>query len=147
MVLSPGFLINLNLLQPGQHQSIAANIASQVPEASGTGVDVLIATGLILFVLTLGVNLLARCAHRAPRRVLGSQLMTPTTVALHQTRRLPAWVPWAVLAVSLAVAAAILGIGGTPTVAGVAFLGAIVHVVAVVAVSWQVEGPRWAKDR
>ncbi|WP_405002515.1 phosphate ABC transporter permease subunit PstC [Georgenia satyanarayanai] len=60
MVLSPGFLINFNLLQPGQHQSIAANIASQFPEASGTGVDVLIATGLILFVLTFGVNLLAR---------------------------------------------------------------------------------------
>ncbi|WP_454085087.1 phosphate ABC transporter permease PstA [Georgenia sp. Marseille-Q6866] len=73
--------------------------------------------------------------------------MTTTPVALHQTRRLPAWVPWAVLAVSLAVAAAILGIGGTPTVAGVAFLGAIIHVIAVVAVSWQVEGPRWAKDR
>src|SRR5690606_4297101 len=47
----------------------------------------------------------------------------------------------------LAVAAAILGIGGTPTVAGVVFLGAIIHGVAVVAVSWQVEGPRWAKDR
>ncbi|WP_324649404.1 phosphate ABC transporter permease subunit PstC [Georgenia sp. H159] len=60
MVLSPGFLINLYLLQPGQHQSIAANIAAQLPEASGMGVDVLIATGLILFVLTFGVNLVAR---------------------------------------------------------------------------------------
>ncbi|MEE6273563.1 phosphate ABC transporter permease subunit PstC [Georgenia sp. MJ278] len=60
MVLSPGFAINLFLLQPGQHQSIAANIASQFPEASGMGVDVLIASGLILFVLTFGVNLLAR---------------------------------------------------------------------------------------
>ena len=60
MVLSPGFAINLFLLQPGQHQSIAANIASQFPEASGMGVDVLIATGLILFVVTFGVNLLAR---------------------------------------------------------------------------------------
>jgi len=60
MVLSPGFLINLFLLQPGQHQSIAANIAAQLPEASGTGVDVLIATGLILFILTFGVNLFAR---------------------------------------------------------------------------------------
>nr|WP_241237119.1 phosphate ABC transporter permease subunit PstC [Georgenia faecalis] len=60
MVLSPGHAINLFLLQPGQHQTIAANIASQFPEASGTGVDVLIATGLILFILTFGVNLLAR---------------------------------------------------------------------------------------
>ncbi len=60
MVLSPGLLINFFLLQPGQHQSIAANIAAQLPEASGMGVDVLIATGLILFVLTFGVNLFAR---------------------------------------------------------------------------------------
>jgi len=60
MVISPGFLINFNLLQPGQHQSIAANIASQFPEASGLGVDVLIASGLMLFILTFGVNLLAR---------------------------------------------------------------------------------------
>src|SRR5690554_7786342 len=60
MVISPGFLINFYLLQPGQHQSIAANIASQFPEASGLGVDVLIASGLMLFILTFGVNLLAR---------------------------------------------------------------------------------------
>jgi len=60
MVLSPGYLINFYLLKPGQHQSIAANIAAQLPEASGMGVDVLIATGLILFVLTFGVNLFAR---------------------------------------------------------------------------------------
>ncbi|MEE6281913.1 phosphate ABC transporter permease subunit PstC [Georgenia sp. MJ170] len=60
MVLSPGFAINFFVLQPGQHQSIAANIANQFPEASGLGVDVLIATGLMLFVLTFGVNLVAR---------------------------------------------------------------------------------------
>jgi len=60
MVLSPGMAINLNLLQPGQHNTIAANIASQLPESSATAVSVLIATGLILFALTLGVNLLAR---------------------------------------------------------------------------------------
>src|SRR5699024_909229 len=60
MVLSPGLAINFFLLQPGQHQSIAANIASHLPEAGSTGVDVLIATGLILFVLTFAVNLVAR---------------------------------------------------------------------------------------
>lgn len=60
MVLSPGYLINFFLLQPGQHQSIAANIASHFPEASGLGVDVLIASGFILFLLTFGVNLVAR---------------------------------------------------------------------------------------
>lgn len=60
MILSPGFLINLFILKPGQHQSIAANIANQFPEASGLGSDVLIATGLALFVITFGVNLVAR---------------------------------------------------------------------------------------
>lgn len=67
MVISPGFMINFYLLQPGQHQSIAANIASQFPEASGLGVDVLIASGLMLFVLTFGVNMAARAviARRA----------------------------------------------------------------------------------
>ncbi|MBZ2197473.1 phosphate ABC transporter permease subunit PstC [Occultella gossypii] len=60
MVLSPGYLINFYLLQPGQHQSIAANIASHFPEASGLGVDALIASGLILFIMTFGVNLIAR---------------------------------------------------------------------------------------
>jgi phosphate transport system permease protein len=67
MVLSPGFLINLFVLRPGQHQSIAANIAAKLPEASGVGVDVLIATGLFLFLLTFLVNLVARAviARRA----------------------------------------------------------------------------------
>ena len=60
MVLSPGYAINLFLLQPGQHQSIAANIASHLPEAGQTGVNALIASGLILFAFTFGVNLVAR---------------------------------------------------------------------------------------
>ncbi|MDD9205384.1 phosphate ABC transporter permease subunit PstC, partial [Georgenia sp. 10Sc9-8] len=60
MILSPGFLVNFHLLQPGQHQTIAANIANQFPEASGLSADVLIATGLALFAITFLVNLLAR---------------------------------------------------------------------------------------
>lgn len=60
MVLSPGYVINFFLLKPGQHQSIAANIASHFPEAGSMGVNVLIASGLILFALTFAVNLFAR---------------------------------------------------------------------------------------
>lgn len=60
MILSPGFLVNFFLLKPGQHQSIAANIAGQFPEASGLGVEVLIATGLVLFLMTFVVNSIAR---------------------------------------------------------------------------------------
>lgn len=60
MILSPGFLINFFFLKPGQHQSIAANIANQFPESSGLGVEILIATGLVLFVMTFVVNSIAR---------------------------------------------------------------------------------------
>nr|WP_245708761.1 phosphate ABC transporter permease subunit PstC [Ruania alba] len=60
LILSPGYSINLNLLQAGQHNTIAANIALHFPESSGIAVDALIASGLILFAVTFGVNLLAR---------------------------------------------------------------------------------------
>lgn len=60
MIMSSGLSINLNLLQAGQHQTIAANIASQFREAYGLSVNVLIATGLVLFVITFVVNSAAR---------------------------------------------------------------------------------------
>jgi phosphate transport system permease protein len=60
MVLGPGMLINFYILRSGQHNSIAANIALNFPEASGLGADVLIATGLFLFLLTFVVNMAAR---------------------------------------------------------------------------------------
>ena len=60
MVLSPGLLFSFFLLKPGQHQTIAANIAAQFPEAAGLSVSVLIATGLALFVITFVVNFVAR---------------------------------------------------------------------------------------
>lgn len=60
MILSPGFTYSFNLLKAGEHQTIAANIANQFPEASGLGVSTLIATGLALFAITLVVNMTAR---------------------------------------------------------------------------------------
>lgn len=60
MILSPGTLFSFFLLKPGQHQTIAANIAAKFPEASGLSVSTLIATGLALFVITLLVNMAAR---------------------------------------------------------------------------------------
>ena len=60
MILSPGMGLNLRVLQAGQHQTIAANIASQFREAYGLSVNVLIATGLVLFIITFAVNSLAR---------------------------------------------------------------------------------------
>lgn len=58
MVLSPGPLI-ASLIKSG-NQTIAADIALQFPEASGLSVSVLIAAGLVLFVITLLVNTAAR---------------------------------------------------------------------------------------
>lgn len=60
MVLSPAAIISFALLQSQNPNTIAANIALNFPEASGTGINVLIATGLVLFVITLIVNMIAR---------------------------------------------------------------------------------------
>ena len=60
MVLSPATIISFALLQSQNPTTIAANIALNFPEAHDIGVNILIATGLILFVITLGVNSIAR---------------------------------------------------------------------------------------
>lgn len=58
LVLSSGVL-TASLIQSG-NQTIAAEIALNFPEASGIKVNTLIAAGLVLFVITLGVNMIAR---------------------------------------------------------------------------------------
>ncbi|MFD6153031.1 phosphate ABC transporter permease subunit PstC [Streptomyces sp. NPDC060243] len=58
-VLSPGFTIQSSLLDPGGG-TFAQNIASKFSEASVEGRDALIASGLVLFVITLFVNGAAR---------------------------------------------------------------------------------------
>ncbi|NRD08394.1 phosphate ABC transporter permease subunit PstC [Rathayibacter agropyri] len=60
MVLSPATVVSFLLLTSQNSNTIAANIALQFPEASGVGVNVLVASGLILFVITLVVNSFAR---------------------------------------------------------------------------------------
>lgn len=60
MILSPGFLYSFKILAGAQQQTIAAYIAADFPEASGLAVNMLIATGLVLFVITLAVNMVAR---------------------------------------------------------------------------------------
>ncbi|WP_330289190.1 phosphate ABC transporter permease subunit PstC [Streptomyces sp. NBC_00576] len=65
-VLSPSFLIQTSLLDPGGG-TFAQNIAAKFGEASEYGRDALIASGLVLFVITLVVNGAARAiiARRA----------------------------------------------------------------------------------
>ncbi|MFF1915663.1 phosphate ABC transporter permease subunit PstC [Streptomyces sp. NPDC058239] len=58
-VLSPSFLISGHLLNPGGG-TFAQNIAAKFSEADDLGRDALIASGLVLFILTLLVNGAAR---------------------------------------------------------------------------------------
>jgi phosphate transport system permease protein len=60
MVLSPSVVISFFLLRSENPTTIAANIALNFPESFGVNVNVLIATGLVLFVLTFAVNATAR---------------------------------------------------------------------------------------
>jgi len=60
MVLSPAVLITFVLTGPENSPTIAGNIALNFPEAHGLGVNALIATGLILFIITLVINSIAR---------------------------------------------------------------------------------------
>ncbi|WP_324274563.1 phosphate ABC transporter permease subunit PstC [Blastococcus brunescens] len=52
--------ITFALISSANPQTIAANIALQFPESTGLDVNTLIASGLVLFVITLLVNMLAR---------------------------------------------------------------------------------------
>ena len=60
MVLSASGIVTFNLISSDNPSTIAANIALMFPEATGLGVNALIATGLVLFVITFAVNFAAR---------------------------------------------------------------------------------------
>ncbi len=60
MVLSATNVVTLQLLTSQNPSTIAANIALTFPEAYALNINVLIATGLILFVVTFAVNAVAR---------------------------------------------------------------------------------------
>ncbi|MEN9740930.1 MAG: phosphate transporter permease subunit PstC [Actinomycetota bacterium] len=60
MVLSPAAVISFALITPTNPSTIASTIALDFPEASGLDVNALVAAGLVLFVITMIVNVLAR---------------------------------------------------------------------------------------
>jgi phosphate transport system permease protein len=60
MILSASGVVTLNTISNTNPSTIAANIALKFQEATGVEVNVLVATGLVLFVITFGVNFLAR---------------------------------------------------------------------------------------
>jgi phosphate transport system permease protein len=68
LVLGQSFTVNWHILEPGG-STIAANIATQFGEAGSVGRPALIASGLVLFAITLVVNLVARAiVHRSHLR-------------------------------------------------------------------------------
>ncbi len=60
LVLSASGVVTVNLISVTNPSTIAANIALRFGEASGLKIDVLIFSGLVLFLLTFAVNFLGR---------------------------------------------------------------------------------------
>jgi phosphate transport system permease protein len=60
IILSASGVVTFNLVSQENPTPIAANIALQFPESSGVNVNALIASGLVLFAITLVVNVMAR---------------------------------------------------------------------------------------
>lgn len=72
IILSGSGIITFNLISSGNPSSIAANIALNFPESTGLAVNTLIASGLVLFVITLLVNSLARYIINRRREFSGA---------------------------------------------------------------------------
>src|SRR5438105_4963341 len=68
LVLAATFNVNLHILEPGGN-TIAANIATKFGEAGVQGREALIASGLVLFAITLAVNMAARAVVYRSGRV------------------------------------------------------------------------------
>jgi phosphate transport system permease protein len=60
IILSPADIVTVNVISNQNPNTIAANIALKFPESAGLAVNRLIATGLVLFVITFVVNTIAR---------------------------------------------------------------------------------------
>ncbi len=70
IILSVSGAVTFNLISSGNPSTIAANIALDFPESSGLAVNALIASGLVLFAITLVVNMAARgVIYRTERAV------------------------------------------------------------------------------
>lgn len=72
IVLSVSGAVTFNVISSSNPSTIAANIALQFPESSGVAVNVLIASGLVLFLITLLVNALARYIINRRREFSGA---------------------------------------------------------------------------
>ncbi|GIG65199.1 phosphate ABC transporter permease subunit PstC [Phytomonospora endophytica] len=71
MTLGSSFVISWSVVEPGGN-TIAANIANAFGEANDQGRSALIASGLVLFAITLIVNMTARAIVRRRKRFLAA---------------------------------------------------------------------------
>ena len=73
IILSVSGVVTFNLISQANPSTIAANIALDFPESSGLAINALIATGLVLFAITLVTNMAARVIviNRQNRRLQG----------------------------------------------------------------------------
>jgi phosphate transport system permease protein len=72
IILSVSGAVTVNLISSSNPSTIAANIALQFPDSTGLAVNTLIASGLVLFVITLLVNALARYIINRRREFSGA---------------------------------------------------------------------------
>jgi phosphate transport system permease protein len=72
IILSVSGAITLNLISSGNPATIAATIALDFPESSGLAINALIAAGLVLFAITLAVNMAARVVINRRRAFSGA---------------------------------------------------------------------------
>jgi phosphate transport system permease protein len=72
IILSVSGAVTFNLISSGNPATIAANIALDFPESSGLAVNALIASGLVLFAITLAVNMAARAVINRRREFSGA---------------------------------------------------------------------------
>ncbi len=72
MVLSVSGVVTFNLISSTNPSTIAANIALQFPEATGVAVNVLVASGLVLFILTFLINFAARAVVNRRKEFSGA---------------------------------------------------------------------------
>jgi len=69
MVLSASGVVTFNLISNTNPSTIAANIALKFPDSTGLAVNALVASGLVLFVITFVVNFAARAIVARSQRM------------------------------------------------------------------------------
>ena len=112
IILSVSGIVTFNLISQANPSTIAANIALDFPESSGLAINTLIASGLVLFAITLVTNLGRAGDHRPPEHPVmeaGERCQSAAPADAEVRPTLPGWATYAVIAGSRAVQRAVAG--------------------------------------